>query len=373
MVSSLLSVSQDTRAGNDSNWPDDLQWKGYLAQTVVLQNSTNKMVGSAFSHIEAGVQASYEIHNNVDFRGMLSILGDKDDQVRANYMMLVLHTDDDDFGVRIGRINHVLGFYNEPRNHPSARQWEFPPQGIYRDGFEYLARSGDGVQGYYNLQGRTYNLSVELNYSKPILYPMSAITEGHFLVPLGKFSDDSRISGLNVGFFLEETGTSFRYDPHVFDFKHNLLGNMKTYIHYFGVKQYLSERDEFTAEYIYVDKYGPGWTNATGMLKAPASDGFALTYGHAFNDEWCFHVGVDGFWINTDDRNGESLSAVGIPAARGYHESLNFTVGYRNNPWSVKWESHFVQGTNVLPSAYNDIGGMKEKWNYHALTVAYEF
>lgn len=351
---------------------DDLVWRGYLSQSYVIQSDDNRVVRDDWGRQEAGVLASYNINGNADLRGMASIIGGDDSQPRLNFAMIDLHTDQDRLGVRLGRVNHVLGFYNEPRNFPFSRKWEFPPQGIYRDGFHYLARSGDGAQFYARYDRGGVSLDAELTFARPHLYPMPSIVEGHLLMPVGNFAEGSRVRGVNLGLKAHDLGTYLRYDQTLLDFEHAQFGGFETYVHYIGARQQIGPRNALTAEYIMVDKHGPGWTAATGLPKAPNSSGYSVTWDHDFNDTWSASLGYDAFQIDNGDPTCKN-TLPGIPAHRGCHRSVNVAAIYRCAPWTVRAEWHAVKGSNVLPSVLNNLAASRERWQYGVVTVVYEF
>jgi hypothetical protein len=191
-------------------------------------------------------------------------------------------------------------------------------------------------------------------------------------MPVGNFTEGSRVRGINLGLKAHDLGTYVRYDQTLMDFDHSLFGNFETYVHYLGVKQQLSDKDTVTAEYILVDKYGAGWSNASGLAKAPNSSGYSITWDHDFTDTWSGSLGYDSFSINSGDTSCNG-TLPGIPSQRGCHKSFNVAAIYRKAPWTMRAEWHTVRGTNVLPSSINNIAVAKNNWQYSVITLVYEF
>ena len=366
-------------ADEEEDVKEPFSWGGFYSHSLMKTSPGVNIGGNSggslgtIGRVEVGAFASYEVSRNIDIRGMVSsnIDGETDQgKPRVGYAFGEIHTDDGSTGVRIGRVNHFLGFYNQPRNNPLYRETELPPQSIYRDGFKYLAKSGDGIQAFHQVEfDQNYVLNLEATIAKPMLYPMKDILQGFVIDSShGNFSrDHSTVRNYTVSLEDRRRNFTVMYNRVELDFmlhgsrQSSLDGRFKSTVNYFGVRKYFDFGD-ITGEYILVEQDGDGWRKAMSPYPSDRRgkpSGYAVTYRHYFFDQLTGTIGYDEWWCNSKDKDGKILSSVtggAVPAAATYHKSLNLGMKYRiSSDKAVRVEWHRVRGTNMLPAGDNNL------------------
>jgi hypothetical protein len=350
---------------------DDFVWRGYVSQSIIKQSSTNKVSEGTLSRNEFGLYGTYQLNQDVSLRGMVSRIGDDDRQVRINYLLAdigIVNNGTLDSGIRIGRVNYVQGFYNESRNAPDSRDWEFPNQSIYPDMSRYFMRSGDGFQPYLRLTFEDSLLDLEASYLKTYNYPEDDISEVFYMTPNVKFNaNDGRILGFNSGLIYLPTNTRLRYyvSKVILKVDQGYVNNGKTeqLINYLGLDQHYGATD-IKLEYMTTDEFGIPLSNHKGTAEAiditqDLSSRFSLLYSY------------DQGWINNKDRKGYIMNPT--TPAMAYQNTRSVGLIYRYNKWKLRGEYHNVHGTYMLDPDRNIISNEKPNWNYSVLTAIYNF
>jgi hypothetical protein len=261
------------------------------------------------------------------------------------------------YGVRLGRVQHLLGFYNQTRSIPCCSDFINLPPAIYREQFKQLATSGDGVQGYYIADIDSWEVGINVTLAKPILSPMENIIAGHFnTVFPGEFTNKSLVKGLNITILSPDRTTQLRYDhihlDFVFDseFPPIASGKMNTIVHTAGVRHFYTHSD-VTLEGILVQQNSNVWDSffalTGGRLGNPV--GAMLSYRYRPTDNNQIATYADLWCSGAEDCSGEKRSQLtGMPAHNFYVRSVG--VAWRHK-YPDKWYSNLQytrgQGSNA--------------------------
>ena len=317
------------------------------------------------SAAEIGIGTSARFSEYADVRTIISLNADgHDDRARINIGLLDLHNSKQNYGLRIGRIQHELGFYTSQLNWAPARDLYLAPQGIYRENFRYMLRSGDGVQAYYKFNiSDVAQLSTELSYTKPVLYPMEDIVKvwGNIGGELNNSESTSR--GINVVLDLPKLNTTFRYDQQQlnYEIQKTILGGVfngaiNTRGNYLGGRTELSDTVDVTYEYIIVQKYGSTYDTLAKFAESRGADftkenavGYGLSGSWQIVPEFKLIAGYSAFFPNPSDKDGSKMSSVtGIPAHNYYMKDTFIGGKYRKDKWISTLEYHYMDGTATL-------------------------
>ena len=373
---------------------DRFKWSGFISQSVVKTSDGIKLSGNSDNKYgsimrqEIGGSISYEINENIDFRGMASIIRDSstDTNPKINYGLIDIHQDKGLYGLRLGRYSYDYGFYNAARNNPLYRDMELPPQGLYRDGFRYMTRSGDGIQ-FYGKKHLTDNYSVEFDVGvgKPVIYPQKDIVQTFvFSNDAGKFSNSSRVNSVNFNIQNREHGWELKYGYLLMDYKFStpLIDDgkefpMKLNNHYIGFRKYFDFGD-VTLEYMRSKMGETKWDSLTPLPNYiwGGVEGRNITYKHYLTEKTSLLIGYDTWYVNRADRTGEKMedATMGMtPNGAMYHKSTNLGVSHREKDYTLKAEYHMVRGTNTIRAEGNNILSQEqpEKYNIFILTATY--
>lgn len=374
----------------------DFMVSSFVSQSIVKTSSGVKLSGhsdatyGSLARNEIGSSASYQFNPHLDIRGMATIItdGDTDGKPRLNYGLVDLHSDSGMYGVRIGRYCYDYGFYNAARNNPVYRDMELPPQGLYRDGFRYMTRSGDGVQVYGKAHlNSKFSVEVDASIGKPVLFPKQDITQTFVLdKTAGQFTDASSVMSYNVTLHSRDYGIDVKYGFLLMDYQFSTpyvdsgkAFPMRAKNNYLGIRKYFDFGD-LTLEYMRTDMGVTKWDSlmpaqnyAWGGVK-----GSNITYKHYLTDKVSLIVGYDVWYVNNADKDGKGMEAVSYgttPAASMYHKSINLGVSHRLGPYTVKLEAHRVHGTNTVRAEGNDVLSKDQPSSYNIFmaTATYRF
>jgi hypothetical protein len=155
-----------------------LQIHGFASQAVVA-TSANRYYGNSpdtsLEFTELGLNLSYQLDPNWLFSGQLLArrAGEMyDGSPSLDYALVdyaFLSDAERRLGLRVGRIKHPLGLYNETRDVPFTRPGIFLPQVIYYDKVRNLLLSSDGAMLYGDLFGPQGNLSLTLSAGQAVI------------------------------------------------------------------------------------------------------------------------------------------------------------------------------------------------------------
>ena len=379
-------------AGEDSQF----SFVGSFSQSLVRSsngikygNHSDSGAGT-LSRREIGLSVSYEASEFIDARGMVSIVQDngRDGQLRTNYALIDAHEARGMVGVRLGRYSYNYGFYNATHNSPVYRDMEFPPQGLYRDGFRYMTRSGDGIQLYgKNAPDHNWSIEVDVGIGKPVLYPQEDIAQTFILnKDAGEFTSDSRVKSMNVTVSNRDGGWSLKYGYLLMDYKFSspLIDGgdafpMRPRSNYLGIRKYF-ECGDLTVEYMQTKMGYTKWDD----ISSPSNydwggvEGYAITYKHYVNDQVSAIIGYDQWLVNTKDPYGnrmESNSNGEVPSQAMHHRSINTGIVYRKQNYAIKGEAHFVKGANTIRADGNNLlaSDTATRYNIYTVSVAIAF
>lgn len=396
-ISTLLLLLSFAYAHADSmeQTESGLTWSGFISQSLVrtshgthLSGNSDKGVGS-FDRQEIGASASYYASSNIDLRGMVSIIrdGSTDSKPRANFAVVDIHTDDGMHGVRLGRYSYDYGFYNASRNNPAYRDFELPPQGLYREGFKYITRSGDGVQLYtsYHIT-QNYSADIDLGYGKPVIFPQQDIVQTFVLNPTaGKFTEDAKSKSANITISDRENGIVLKvgYQHMNLNFSTQYVDNgdpfpMTTKNTYIGVRKYFDFGD-VTVENLRVKMGQTRWDSLMpSTYQWGGVEGWSITYKHYVTPSISALIGYDTWYVNKADKDGSAMhnnSGGTTQAAAMFEKSINMALVLRKCNYTLKAEFHRVHGTNTIRADGNDINNPNQpaKYNVFLFTATYLF
>ena len=316
------------------------------------------------STAELGIGTSARLNEYADVRTIISVITDGiDDRARINIGLMDFHTSKEDIGFRIGRVQHELGFYTSQLNWAPARDLYLAPQGIYRENFRYMLRSGDGIQVYskFNVFD-VAQLSAEFSYTKPVLYPMEDIVKvwGNIGGELNDSKSTSR--GINLVLDVPTANTVIRYDQQQLNYlientSMNMFnGEINTRGHYFGGRTEISDTVDVTYEYLIVEKYGSTYdtlskfaeANGVGFTKENAV-GYGLSGSWQIVPSFKLIGGYSAFYPNPSDKSGTVMSALtNLPKHNYYMEDTFIGGKYRKDKWISTLEFHHIDGTATL-------------------------
>lgn len=392
----MAAVPALALADDEVHYDQSLQTEFFISQGIV-STSSNNVAGSgkgiSFEKREIGGIASYQVNENVDFRGMAVVekYGERyKDNLHVEYALLDLHTyipsQIATVGMRVGRVKNTMGLFNDKRTNPFLRETDFPPQSLYRDQLKHSAVSGDGVQLYVNKVFGESILDLEVSKFKAELYPQDDAVNVLLNIPMGsgQFSK-SDVTSFHATYKLPEYGLILKYDRLLLDFDYQAnasspvslivpSGNMKTRIEYLSARKYF-EKFDVTGEMVKVTRSGELWNNVL--------DGMGYGDPYAFNlvlryrkDNWTFITGYNVWFTDINDRDGSKHEQnTGISRHRYYQKDLNFAVKYKfNDNWVGKVEYHKMQGTNVLSIVENPhMNQLNPNWNLISASITYRF
>lgn len=396
MKRSTLSILLILLSTNVAAADDNLQMSGFISQSLVKTSHGVKLSGNSdgkygsIERTELGGLIAWQANEHVDFRGMASFIkdGHATDHARVNYALVDIHTSSGLDGVRLGRYSYDYGFYNAARNNPTYRDMELPPQGLYRDGFRYMTRSGDGIQ-VYTKSHLTDNFSaeVEIGYGTPTIYPQEEIVQTFVMdKSAGEFTNDSKFRSFNLTIDNRQHGVTLKYGYLLMDYQFSTKYidggapfSMRPENHYIGIRKYFSFGD-VTAEMMKTNMGTTKWDSLNPMPNYVwgGVEGWTITYKHYLTDSTSALVGYDQWLVNKDDSTGTGIeheSYGNIPHAAMYHKSWNVGLIHHTGNYTLKGEAHFVKGSNTVRAEGNDIlnKGQPDNYNIFILTATYKF
>ncbi|MXS84365.1 hypothetical protein ABO04_00160 [Nitrosomonas sp. HPC101] len=369
-----------------------LQVHGFLSQGYVKTTGNNFFGHSnnsgSFDFREIGLTASLRPLPRLQLSGQLlhRRAGEgSDGGIRIDFGFLdynFMNTPAVEFGVRLGRMKHPLGFYNDTRDVPFTRPSILLPQSIYFDRTRNLALASDGALLYGESRTDWGNIAIQAGAAFPqvgdkdtetSIFGNTVPVRGDLksrLSYLGRITyerPDGRLrlavssTQLNVGYSpgqndIFESG-SFRFSPLILS------------------AQYNAERWSVTSEYALRYSRHHGFGNS-GLDRSSTGESFYLQGIYRLFPGWEAVLRYDWLFANRKDRNGKKFAAAsGYPAHSQYAKDL--TIGLR---WNItpsimlSTEYHRVNGTAWLSPLDNpDINDTKKNWNLFAAQISYRF
>lgn len=353
---SSLSFADDF--GEEQPWITTNFTRTYMSTTLGLSNGIGSE--SVVSNlVSAGLIGSW----NTEYATLNTQIEVSNDESAQIIKYMFADFGPGGYGMRIGRIQHLLGFYNQTRSIPCCAEFINQPPAIYREQFKQLASSGDGIQIYKIFDIDNWELGVNGTIAKPILNPMENIIAGHFNAAFpGEITDKSIVKGLNFTVLSPSRETQLRYDiTHLdFEFKSQVpfisSGNLSTMVHTIGARKFFNEFD-ITVEGILVDQTGPVWDSYFNNLfggKDGHPIGTVVSVRHRPSDHDQLSIYVDSWVSSSADPTGKKQSATtGLPEHRFYVKSTGISWRHKyDNKWFSTLQYTLGQGSNS--HFYND-------------------
>ena len=392
----LVAVPALALADGEVQYDKSLQAEFFISQGIV-STSSNNVAGSgkgiSFDKREIGGIMSYQLSDNIDFRGMATIedYGNRyKDNLHVEYALVDLHHDLPAYtttvGMRAGRVKNTMGLFNDKRTNPFLRETDFPPQSLYRDQLKHSAVSGDGLQLYMTKVFNSSALDLEVSKFKAELYPQDDAVNVLLNIPMGsgEFSK-SDVTSFHATYKIPEYGVILKYDRLMLDFDYNAnqsspvsaivpSGNMKTRIEYLSARKYFDKFD-ITGEVVKVTRSGELWNKILDGMNYGDPYAFNLVLRYR-QDNWTFIAGYNVWFTDINDRDGSKHEQnTGISRHRYYQQDLNFGIRYKfNENWLAKFEYHKMRGTNVLSIVENPhMNQMNPRWDLISASLTYRF
>lgn len=365
------------------------QVHGFLTQGIVLTSDNNflgKSEKGSLDFREIGINLTYRPATDWHISGQLLShrTGELDDgHIRLDYGMVdwtAISSEQGRMGVRLGRIKHPFGLYNETRDVAFTRPSAILPQPIYFEQARNLEMSSDGMALYLERFGEmgTLNATWGIGYANVGEKSVEAAFLGRD--DAGKL-DSKPVQLLNLLY----EGDNGRYRLGLtsawghMDYKPQagaLLGEGSVSYHPVIVSaQYNWDRwsltGEYFLEYLHYRDYGPMLPDQNRVAQSYYLQGawrFAAD-GEAF-------LRYDTFYADKHDRDGSKMhAATGLPSFMAYAKSWVVGARYDVNPqFMVRAEFHRVHGTGWLSSLENrDPAGLSEHWNMLILMGSWRF
>lgn len=337
---------------------------------------------------ESGIGISSHISDNVDFRFIGSIITNEfDNEPRVNIALLDFHTVEEKLGIRAGRIQNELGFYTSQLNWVPARDMYMAPQGIYRENFRYMRRSGDGVQPYIRFNTPEISHEITFTYThRGVLYPMNDITNAWSSAGGVINEDESKNYGLSYAAYIKPIRTDIRWDYNSLEVQLENTnmngfydGGVDTISNYIGTRTYLTDELEVTLEYIRIKKTGDTFhkmdktSSGRGYNRTmESSEAFGVSVGYQINSLFKLTGGWSAFYATPGDKYGDDLKRAGVNTNNMYTEDTFIALKYRKDDIIITAENHFMKGTTTLNKM--DADKIKDPYhNIYVLTLTYVF
>lgn len=373
---------------------EDWQVHGFLSQGYTL-TSNNDFFGSSqgngsldFTEIGVNLVARPWPNLLIAAQGLYRNAGGSDrNETRLDFAQLDYHWSFEDrtkIGVRLGRVKHPIGIYNETRDVVWARAGVLLPQAIYLEslGLREVGRSSDGGLIYGRHAVGDHALSAEFLVAEPQDGSQETV---QFFTGTASARGDFGGSPLLVGRAGYEWRegrvkllASFVSLDRDFDSSTPSVGNGNIKLFYPILSGQLNFEDwSFTGEYGRID------TERSDFLRgAPPSRNTAETFylqaQYRFAPAWSALLRYESFVADVGDRDGSRTSAqTGLPRHRFF--SNDIVAGLRwefARDWLIAAEYHNIDGTALLSTVDNpelNLGGGDRHTNLFAVILSYRF
>ncbi|MEZ5587912.1 MAG: hypothetical protein R3E46_12645 [Sedimenticolaceae bacterium] len=371
---------------------DEVEVHGFATQGFI-KTSANSFFGDSedgsFEFTELGVNASMDATEDIRLSGQLLSRSAGEmysgtpsiDFALADFT--VRSTENDNFGIMLGRIKNPLGLFNETRDVAFTRPGFLVPQVVYYDKVRNLILSADGLAARMSTFSELANVSFFLSVSQPLVdenieysylgagytgdfEPEDASYVGRLLVE----TPDDR---LRAAFSVASTSMQFNSAPG------DSIGNgYLNLIYTVASLQYSIESLTLTAEYM---REPIEWQGFPGSVLAGAS---ATAEGYYLQTTWqarsdiqlMFRYG-EGFADNSDRSGARIAQATGgaIPAHTRYSKIATAGIRWDVTPqFMVRAEYQRHNGTFILSNRENPVpAATVPDWDMFALSVSYRF
>lgn len=381
-AAALLALSAHTTASAN------VEWHGFIAQGLAQSENSNAInnsgkVSSALS--ELGLNAKWQLSDRWRFAGQVVYLdgGNRYPQgARLDYLFLdfsLVERFDHQINLYLGRYKNQHWLFSSTRDVPFTRPSIILPQSVYYDAFRDIAVASDGI----GLKGYWQHPAGELEYNWS--YGATKISRDQSRILLspqiqGK-AEQKYVHQASV--FWQGTGSQASYGLSLLDSEFSYKpGNPDVFVTSEVILQrvmlnwrYQLENWEFASELMQERMsvngfYLPAFTETLHGL------GGYLSARYRFSGGLSALATVDYLTRNKDDKRGNSLEQLGVPAYFGYQQSLMLGFSYDLAPnLRLQAEQHWVDGTGRLsPSLVPDLSRNQQRyWQLWALQLMYWF
>jgi len=386
IVGITLLLSDIACAGNIAG---NVQLHGFISQAYI-NSSDNNFWGETsgddhFGFRELGINISAQPSASLHLAGQLLARNAgnlEEDEVRVDYLLadyIFYSSQPRSLGVRVGRILHPLGLYNETRDIAFTRPGILLPQSIYFDRTRDLAFSSDGFQLHGEHRIKASELFWQIGAALPIVDSPElelALLTNDFP---GGFEPDTSYLGR---IFLErhggraKIGLSYAYVDMIY--KPGQLDPLSrghiTFKPAIFSLQYNEEKLSITTEYALrrFDYSGLGAIPDQGFT----GESWYLQGAYRISPAWEVFGRYDNLYTDRNDRNGRKYElATAQPAfSRFAHD---YTLGVKKifmPRFMIRAEYHRVDGTAWLSTLDNQPPLVPvKKWNMFAVLASYRF
>ncbi len=366
-------------------------WNGFISQGWVLSDHNNFYGDSdgtwgSFEYRELGLNGFIDITPQFKLNGQLlsrraGATSDGDpviDYLFADWSPL--QQQNQQAGVRLGRIKNAFGFFNETRDVAFTRPSISMPQSIYFEQVRELLLSSDGIALYYRNPTEQGQWLVDVQYGELQTGDSTeAVLMGSSWV--GNF-DNSKLRLARVIF--EPRGGRWRFGltgldarlpftPGSGDPATLTAGEIQVQMAIVSA-QYNLEYWSFTGEALQATTR---WKELGPLFEASKTmRSFYLQLDHRFNERWQLMFRYDRQQLDINDLQGNDFNLkTGLPGHQQFARDLILGLRYQPRPqWDLRAELHRVDGTSWLFKQDNpDPSALKQRWNLLMLQAAYRF
>jgi hypothetical protein len=367
----------------------EIDFFGTLSQGYIKTNSNNYFGDStkgSFDFREIGVGSAVRFSDDLRASGLL--LSRKagttaDGKVEVDHLFVEyapIKTQNETYGIRVGRQKIPFGFYNESRDIAESRPSILLPQSIYFDNARSFLTNADGMQLY----NEHWSDGAYIKTMISVMTPNGANnpqTEAYYFSSPQKGKLNARVAtGLRVEYITSKSdyavyiaNSDLRYAAGSNDYLNN--GRINTDIVMWLSAKHTLQNVILTSELFTVRSKLTGFGTYLPDFTVYPFGMYAQAEWLA-SEKWQFFTRYDFSASDSHDLKGNEWSAkTGKPATSFF--SKDFTVGgrYHFTPnTSLRAEMHFVKGTNWLPATDNSVSSaISPSYNIFALQLSHSF
>jgi len=368
---------------------ENIQLHGFLTQGAFYTSKNNYMGNShdkvSFDQTEIGLNIFWQAHAKIDFsaQGLYRRAGAVETgALRTDYAMMninLFNNENNNFGVRLGRIKNPIGLYNETRDVAFTTPSILLPQSIYLERSRSLFLSSDGVQLHSRHQLGPGWLSVKLNYGKMQNDndELKNMTLGTMAPGKLETEDASFLGQIKYNFQSDKYILALSYVDVTLDYKPGssdfLNAGSAQFTPYILSAQFNGEKIGLTGEYYY--SYNKFRDFGVIPDTSPVSENWYIQGSYRLSHKWQSIIRYDVNYLDKDNRTGSNLEQANLPAHMGF--TKDWMIGLR---WDItpsimiRGEYHNINGTSWLPSADNpDRSKTKQYWDLFSIQASYRF
>jgi hypothetical protein len=377
----LLLISNAQAIDLDIGLQNKLHIHGFASQNYI-HTSDNNFFGKSdnmgsLDFTEIGFNSSLQLARNINtaMQVLYRRAGATDAQyARIDFAFVDLNlfsNMNSRAGIRGGRVINPYGLYNDTRDMPFTRPSILLPQSIYFDINRNFALSGDGIQGYSELNTNYGEFTLQLNG----MYPRVDDPEWHPTLQTSKLSgqpsyigrllyaygEDTLRAGISFASFnidfspLESTKltSKLNFEPILFSFQYNL--NLFTFTTEYAIRPTLiTNNNKKLINFIGESYYFQGSFKVTPDIEV--------------------YSRYDLYFSDRSDKDGKIYeSNTGLPGYLTYAKDI--TTGIRwdvNQNIMLRAEYHYVNGAGYLSFIENkDLPNISKYWNMIIFGVSF--